>query len=137
MSLRIFVPDDIVADNEIPRLVAGVEIPTMGVRLGWMWTHDGRYQSFDGVVEWSRVDPLNNLLETVLVTSTFRALTQDRAKGPIPEVGDKLALRGTLSCVRSYEFEAFDLPDIRQSWRVTAILSQGPGGYMIEAVPIL
>lgn len=72
----------------------------------------------------------------MFATSTFKALTQDAAEGRLPEVGDRITVRGTLSCVRSYEFEAFDLPDIRQRWRVTALLSQDRDGYLIEAEPI-
>ena len=100
-----------------------------------MWTADGRDESYDGVVEWSRGGELNQLFETVLATSTFKALTQYAAEGRLPEVGDRMTLRGSLSCVRSYEFEAFDLPDIRQPWRVTALLSQDSDGYLIEAEP--
>lgn len=136
MSVRILIPDDVVVDDEIPEPQPGVEIPLMGVRLGWMWTVDGRDESFDGVVEWSRADDLNQLFETVFATSTFKALTQEAAEGRLPEVGDRLTLRGSLSCIRSYEFEDFDLPDIRQPWRVTALLSHDRDGYLIEAEAI-
>lgn len=134
--MRIHIPDDVVIDDEIPEPLPGVDIPLMAVRLGWMWTADGSDESYDGVVEWSRADDLNQLVETVFATSTFKALTQDAADGRLPEVGDRITLRGTLSCVRSYEFEAFGLPDIRQPWRVTALLSQDRDGYLIEAEPI-
>jgi hypothetical protein len=136
VSVRIPIPDDVVIDDEIPDPLPGVHIPLMGVRLGWMWTVDGRDESYDGVVEWSRADELNQLFETVFATSTFKALTQDAAEGRLPEVGDRMTLRGSLSCVRSYEFEAFDLPDIRQPWRVIALLSRDRDGYLIEAEPI-
>lgn len=134
--MRIHVPDDVVIEVEIPEPLPGVDIPLMAVRLGRMWTVDGRDEPYDGVVEWSRVDELNQLFETVVATSTFKALTQDPAKGRLPQVGDRITLRGTLSCVRSYEFEAFDLPDIRQPWRVTALLTHDRAGYLIEAEPI-
>ena len=133
--MRIHIPDDVVIDEEIPEPLPGVDIPLMGVRLGWIWTADGRAGSFDGVVEWSRADELNQLFETVFAISTFKALTQEAAEGRLPEVGDRLTLRGSLSYVRSYEFEDFDLPDIRQPWRVTALLLQDRDGYLIEADP--
>jgi hypothetical protein len=136
MSVRIFIPDDVVMDDEIPEPIVGVDIPEMGVRLARMWKPDGRDQSLEGVVEWSRVDELNDLFETVVATPTYKALTQDDAKGRLPDAGERVALRGTLRCVRSYEFEAFDLPDLRQPWHVTAVLSQGREGYLIEADPI-
>lgn len=134
--MRIHIPDDVVVDDEIPEPLPGVDIPLMAVRLGWMWTADGRDEPYDGVVEWSRADELNQLFETVITTSSFKALTQDAAEGHLPEVGERITLHGTLSCVRSYEFEAFDLPDVRQPWRVTALLSQDRDGYLIEAEPI-
>ncbi|MGN6426821.1 MAG: hypothetical protein ACTHMF_08385 [Leifsonia sp.] len=135
MSVRIHIPDGVVIDDEIPHPLPGVDIPLMAVRLGCMWTADGRDESYDGIVEWSRTDELNQLFETVLATSTSKALTQDAAEGRLPEVGERMTLRGSLSCVRSYEFEAFDLPDIRQPWRATALLSQDSDGYLIEAEP--
>jgi hypothetical protein len=134
--VRIHIPDDVVIDDEIPEPLPGVDIPLMAVRLGWTWAADGRDEAYDGVVEWSRADNLNRLFETVFATSTFKALTQDTAKGRLPEVGDRITLRGTLSCVRSYELEAFGLPDIRRPWRVTALLAQDRDGYVIEAEPI-
>lgn len=134
--MRIDIPDDVVIGDEIPEPLPGVVIPLMAVRLGWRWTADGRDEPYDGLVEWSRADELNQLFETVFTTSTFKALTQDTAEGRLPEVGDRITLRGTLSCVRSYEFEAFDLPDVRQQWRVTSLLSHDQDGYLIEAEPI-
>jgi len=136
VSVRIHIPVDVVVDDEIREPLPGVDIPLMGVQLGWMWTADGRDESFEGVVEWSRVDDLDGLVETVLAISTFKALTREAATTRIPEKGDKVTLRGSLSCMRSYEFEDSDLPDIRQSWRVVALLSQDRAGYVIEAEPI-
>ncbi|WP_431277993.1 hypothetical protein [Leifsonia poae] len=136
VSVRIFIPDDIVMDGDVPQPIAGVVIPEMGVRLGRMWTADGRDETFEGVVEWRRADEPNHLFETAFATSRFKVLTQDAAKGHLPEVGDRVELRGTLSCVRSYEFQAFDLPDTRQSWRVAAVLAHDRNGYLIEADPI-
>lgn len=58
MSVRVFIPEDLVVDEEIPEPRAGVQIPAMGVRLGSNPTVDGRDHSFHGVVEWSRSEEL-------------------------------------------------------------------------------
>lgn len=136
MSVRIFIPDDVIVDEEVPEPRAGAHIPAMGVRLGSGRSFDDLDDSLDGIVEWSRADELNGLVEAVVATASFRVLTQDVPKQHRADVGDHVTLRGTLSCVRSYEFDAFQLPDFRQPWRVIALLSRDRDGYLIEAEPV-
>ena len=57
----------------------------------------------------------------VIDAGPFHVLTQRPGAGEPGAVGSTAELTGVLVSVREYEFEAFDLPDVRQRWRVLSV----------------
>ena len=70
---------------------------------------------------WARHDPDSGLFEMVIDAGPFHVLTQRPGAGEPGAVGSTAELTGVLVSVREYEFEAFDLPDVRQRWRVLSV----------------
>ncbi|MDX6254632.1 MAG: hypothetical protein QOJ11_966 [Frankiales bacterium] len=92
----------------------------------------------EGAITWARFDDRNGLLESVITADRFKVLTRAPATpaDPVPTLGTSVRQAGRLYSVGSYEFDAFRLPDVRQSWLVLAAEQVGPDNVMVDVEPV-
>ncbi|MEO7017690.1 MAG: hypothetical protein ABI130_03265 [Leifsonia sp.] len=117
--MRVFIPEDIVVDGDLPTPQPGVVLPLMAVRL-----HDGLdrgdHTTIDGTITWARYDTLSGLVEALISTREVDVFTKSFGQESDLAIVDTITSQtGLLWCIRPYEFDAFDLPDIRRPWLVT------------------
>lgn len=136
--MRVFIPGDVIVDGDIAIPLVGAVIPAMGVCLltdGIVG--DDRASLVEGVVTWSRFDARSGLTEAVVTTDTCAMLTRANSTGGTePEVGATISVRGDAICVRTYEFEAFQLPDVSQAWRISEVIGSDIDGYLVDVDPV-
>jgi hypothetical protein len=73
-----------------------------------------------------------------LVLSVSGNLIQAQVPGATAtdiRTGARLTVRGELSLVADYEWDAFGLVDTRRSWTVEEVQHRGPGGYLLLLRP--
>lgn len=109
--------------------VAGETMAGVALRLtSEQPTLSGEPVTVEGTLTWVSFDSFNGQLETVIDAGVWRVLTQESwsAADPLPEVGSRVRARGYLDTVGFYEFDAFCLPDISQSWHVDSVRALDP-----------
>lgn len=127
------IPDDVVADGDLPVPAPGVVLHGVGLRIRNGSSSDRGHVAFDGEVVWARTD---DLAETRVRGPVFDVLTQASRAAAVPEEGSRVTITGSLDSIRPHEFADFDLPDVRRSWFVRSLVSRDPDGYVVDAVPL-
>lgn len=90
-----------------------------------------------GTVTWARIDHANGLVESVVDLGFFPLLTQDDIGARDWQVGLPICIDGLVVSVGPYEFDAFDLPDIRRDWLVVSSRCEElSGNYVLEVQPL-
>ncbi len=61
-----------------------------------------------------------------------RMLIRLRGRAESWAAGDRVVVEGDLSVVAAYEYESFDLPDVRGDWRVLSVEIRGHDAYDVD-----
>lgn len=127
-AVEVSIPEDVVVDGDVAELEPGAVL-ALGLRLATA----ERGVRLDGVVTWVRDSPELGYAEFVLDTGDVAVLLDSRELPSTPVIGSEFSARGALSLIRDYEYDAFDLPDVRSAWIVRSARYQGPG-YLADLV---
>jgi hypothetical protein len=141
--MRVFIPEDIVVDDDLPTPQPGVVLPLMAVRLQ-DGLDRGDHTTIDGTITWARYDTLSGLVEAVISTREVDVFTQSFGQESDLAIVDSITSQtGLLWCIRPYEFDAFDLPDIRRPWVVHSVVRshslavrRDRRGWLVDASPV-
>ena len=128
----VTIPDDMVADGDIP-----TPAPRAVVRIGLRLSPGAEGPTIVGEVAWARFDRVNGLAEWVVAGESLTVLVA-AAGGPdeTPVVGSTAVVRGELSAIRTHEYSAWGLPDLRREWVVDRVRTQTLGSaWRVELVP--
>lgn len=80
-------------------------------------------------------------VEFPLDVEGYRLLVSADPSLPAVRPGNRVYVRCTLMVIADYQWESFDLPDVRRDWRVSAVLPRsapagGVDGYPLDLVPL-
>jgi hypothetical protein len=122
--------------DEYPVVDGDVEEPVIGgtVTIGFsgQLPHDGAKSTLRGTVVWSRFDRMGDgISESIALVDGLHFLCQVPAAGRLlHEIGDPIELCEPLWFIGDYYYEAFEIPDIRYTWRVHAVEYEGHGWWV-------
>lgn len=128
----VTIPEDVVADGDFPTPVPGA-LGRIGLRL----SPGAVGLTVFGEVTWARFDRVNGLVEAVVAGDLLTVLVAGSG-GPdeVPAVGSPAVARGKLSAIRTHEYSAWGLPDLRREWVVDRVREHTPGSaWHVELVP--
>lgn len=138
--VQVWISGWIIESGELAEPVVGSILHDLGVRID---PHcSGSRQALTrvtGVVRWTRFDPQIHLTETLLELDGYAILTQSpgTARTPLPAIGSRVEGSGYLSGIAPYEYEDFELPDVRMDWRVLAVRWDSVGdGVLVDLEPV-
>jgi hypothetical protein len=111
----------IIESGELAEPIAGSIIHGLGVRIRPTgYGQELELTRVTGKVRWTRFDPRIQLIESLLELDGYSLLTQDSgtAHTPLPAIGSRIECTGYLYGIAPYEYEDFELPDVRMDWHV-------------------
>jgi hypothetical protein len=127
-----------IVDGDVETPVAGSVLEGCALRLHTTG-HAGEDEVVvEGTITWARFDERNGLLESVITADRFTVLAQAPATpaDPLPRLGTPVRQAGRLHSIGSYEFDAFGLPDVTQSWLVLAGEKVERDDFMVDVEPV-
>lgn len=134
--MRVYIPEDMVFDGYLGEPHEGKILTGLGVKLS-LNGQDGPQQiALSGLVIWSRIDRVNGLTETEMEVDGISLLTQEHVFGmTAPDVGSTREVLGVPLGVRDYEYDDFELPDVRMDWTVDAV-ARWQNFFMVDLHPV-
>jgi hypothetical protein len=73
--------------------------------------------------------------DVLLAVGGERVLAQIPGSASALELGDRVTVRGEVSVVADYEWDAFELPDTRRQWSVEDVRNLDAGEYLLLLRP--
>lgn len=126
---RAWIDEYPVVDGDVEEPVAG---GTVTVGFSGQLPHDGAKATLRGTVIWSRFDRMSDgISESIALVDGLHFLCAVPAAGRLLHaIGDPIDLCEPLAFVGPYEYEAFEIPDIRHTWRVETAEREGNGWWV-------
>lgn len=142
--MRLYIPEDMVFDGYLGEPHGGKALTGLGVKLvsiregyrGQVDEDQMRHIELSGLVQWSRIGRVDHLMETEIEVEGVRLLTQEYSFDGVPaEIGTTHTVSGVPLGVRDYEYEDFEIPDVRRDWTVDAV-GRWENFFMVDLRPV-